>query len=93
MSIKGKPDVSAFLDGGAATLPEVRTAPASKKAAKQQQAVAPSDEPKRKKLVELPVPIFEALKDRAYEEFKKSGRRVTETEIIIAALGQYLGVV
>ena len=91
MSIKGKPDVSAFLEGGAATLPEIRIAPASKKAATQRQAVVPSDEPKRKKLVELPVPIFEALKDRAYEEFKKSGRRVTETEIIIAALGQHLG--
>ena len=80
MSIKGKPDISAFLEGGTAALQEIRIASASKPT------------PKRKKLVELPAPILEALKARAYEECKKSGRRVTETEMIIAALSQYLGV-
>jgi predicted nuclease of restriction endonuclease-like (RecB) superfamily len=33
-----------------------------------------------------------ALKVRAFREYEKTGRRVTETEIIIAALNAYLGV-
>lgn len=84
--IKGKPDVSQFLEGGAAS----ETMRTPQKAART--AVPVSSVPKRQKLVELPEPIFEALKDRAYEDYKKTGRRVTETEIIIAALAQYLGV-
>ena len=82
MTIKGKPNVDAFLDGGAA----VELPPAAKKKA---EATAV---PKRQKLVELPEPVFEALKDRAYEEYKRTGKRVTETQIIIDALSQYLGV-
>ena len=81
--IKGKPDVSRFLDGGAAA-----EALAQQRAAK---VIAVPAVPKRQKLVELPEPVFVALKDRAYADYKKSGRRVTETEIIIAALTQYLG--
>lgn len=46
--------------------------------------------PKRKKLVELPEEVFIALKDRAHADFKKTGRHVTETEIIIAALKKHL---
>ena len=82
--IKGKPDVTRFLDGVAAA--EAPQAVAKKIAMK---VVATT--PKRKKLVELPELVFDALKDRAYQEYKKSGRRVTETELIIAALSQYLG--
>jgi hypothetical protein len=82
MTIKGKPNLDAFLDGGAA----VELPPAAKKKA----AVAPAG-PKRQKLVELPEPVFEALKDRAYQEYKRTGKRVTETQIIIDALSQYLG--
>ena len=78
--IKGKPDVTRFLDGAPA-----ETSPARKPAGLKAAAA-----PKRQKLVELPEPLFEALKDRAYEDYKKSGRRVTETEIIVAALTQYL---
>lgn len=79
MKIKGKPDVSSFIDGGAAA----EVVPVSKKAA--------LGVPKRQKLVELPEPVFEALKDRAYEEYKRTGKRVTETQIIIDALSKYLG--
>lgn len=87
--IKGKPDVSEFLESGSAS--ETATAPKkSVKAAKPTSNIAGA--PKRQKLVELPEPIFEALKDRAYEDYKKTGRRVTETEIIITALATYLGV-
>ena len=79
--IKGKPDVTRFLDGGAAA-----EAP---QAVSVMKVVATAQ--KRKKLVELPELVLDALKDRAYQEYKKSGRRVTETELIIAALSQYLG--
>jgi hypothetical protein len=83
MTIKGKPNLDAFLDGGAA----VELPPAAKKKA----AAAPAG-PKRQKLVELPEPVFEALKDRAYAEYKRTGKRVTETQIIIEALRQYLSI-
>jgi hypothetical protein len=82
MTIKKKPNVDDFLDGGAAS----EALPVAKK-----KAVAETDSPKRQKLVELPEPVFEALKDRAYEEYKRTGKRVTETRIIIDALSQYLG--
>lgn len=85
--IKGKPDVTQFLEGGAAA--EAPPTTAKKIVAK---VVAVPGAPKRQKLVELPESVFEALKDRAYQDYKKNGRRVTETEIIIAALTQYLGV-
>ena len=87
--MRGKPDVTAFLDGGAAAAAEVT--PITRKATRPTAAPALAG-PKRQKLVELPAATFDALKDRAYEEWKKTGRRVTETEIIIAALNAYLGV-
>ncbi len=92
MSIKGKPDITQFIEGGAAS--EVMAVKTTKKV---QKIAVPTAKnvgagPKRQKLVELPEAVFEALKDRAYEEYKRTGRRVTETEIIIAALSQYLNV-
>jgi hypothetical protein len=88
MSIKGKPDVTKFLEGAAADVrpagqPSTPTPLAQGK---------PAVTVRRQKLVELPESIYNALKDRAYEDFKKTGRRVTETEIIIAALSQYLNI-
>lgn len=80
--MKGKPDVSSFLDGAA-----VETAPVARKVSE-----AKSKTTKHQKLLELPGPVYLALKDRAYEEFKKTGTRVTETQIIIDALRTYLGV-
>jgi len=42
-----------------------------------------------KKLVELPLPLLEKIKDTAYHLSKQSGRRVTETQLIETALEQY----
>lgn len=89
MGIKGKPDITQFIEDGETA--ESKATPTPKKASKITTPQAPAH-PKRKKLVELPAPIFDALKDRAYEEYKRAGRRVTETEIIIAALSQYLNI-
>lgn len=80
--MKGKPDVSSFLEGAA-----VETSGTSRKAADTKPKVT-----KHQKLLELPGPVYLALKDRAYEEFKKTGTRVTETQIIIDALRAHLGV-
>lgn len=86
--IKGKPDVSQFLEGGKAeSKPALPVTSVAKKATEKPVAV-----PKKQKLVELPEPVYTALKDRAYNDFKKTGRRVTETEIIIAAIKKYLSI-
>lgn len=90
MKIKGKPDVSQFLDGGAVEKSLPPEQKATGKAEKQTQAALSG--PKRPKLVELPQPIFDAIKDRAYEDYKKTGKRVTDTEIIVSALAKYLNV-
>lgn len=97
MKIRGKPDVasfsglkrdpSEFLEGAKAE--EVKAPSPAVEPAKSK---AESAVPKKAKLVELPESLFNALKDRAYQDFKSTGRRVTETEIIIAALKQYLDV-
>lgn len=79
--MKGKPDLSSFLDGAA-----VESAPTARKTEPKPKVT------KHQKLLELPGPIYLALKDRAYAEFKKTGTRVTETQIIIDALRSYLAV-
>lgn len=72
-----------FLESGKAAIAEANPLK-EEKAAKA---------PKRKKLVELPEEVFVALKDRAHEDFKRTGKTVTETEIIITALKNHLGLV
>lgn len=78
--MKGKPDIDQFLGGADESVKNIK---------KKKPGPIPGA-PKRQKLVELPQETFDALKDRAYEDFKKTGRRVTETEIIITALNEYL---
>lgn len=90
--MRGKPDVRAFLDGGAAAAGEITPISSSRKATRPAAKERAPAGPKRQKLVELPEAVFTALKDRAYQEWKKTGRRVTETELIIAALSAYLDV-
>lgn len=87
MKMKGKPDLETFLTSGAAeekqpevVLPVVNPPPEQLR-----------NGPSRKKLIELPEAIFAALKDRAYQESKRTGERVTETSIILQALSHYLG--
>lgn len=86
--MKKKPDVSSFLDGAT----ETSKNPSAEVILEKKKRGPVPGAPKRQKLVELPEETFEALKDRAYEDYKKTGRRVTETEIIINALNEYLGV-
>lgn len=87
MVIKGKPDVSAFLDTGNTSeekLPHVNK-PALKSINR------PATEKKKAKPVLMPEIVFNAIKDRVYEERKK-GNKITENEIIVNALINYLNV-
>lgn len=86
--IRGKPNVEAFLDGGAEVSKAV--APAAPKRAKA--AVQSSDEPPKrtKKLFERPEALIADLEQRCVDERRQLGRRVTQTEIVERALGTYL---
>lgn len=88
--MKSKPDIHAFLDGATEAVKNPVGADVPGKEKKKPGPVPGA--PKRQKLVELPEATFDALKDRAYAEYKKTGKRVTETEIIINALNEYLDV-
>lgn len=85
MAIKGKPDVSAFLDTGNTS--EEKLPRANKTALKS--INRPATEKKKAKPVLMPEIVFNAIKDRVYEERKK-GNKVTENEIIVNALINYL---
>jgi hypothetical protein len=78
MKMRGKPDLSSFIEGAAAT-------------EKPQQQPKASTQVRQKGL-RLPLPLLTALRLRAMHESESQGRRVTEQEIIIAALQRYLDI-
>ena len=80
MTMKGKPNIDAFLDGAGAS-PKPRPGDRSQKGDAVQF---------RQKGVRLPVPVLNALRRRALFESEEQGRRVTEQDIITAALTSYL---
>lgn len=82
MTIRGKPDVDAFLDGGneMAKAPEVSM-----------YGQRPTESTKRtKKLFELPEVMVADLEQKCVDERRRVGRRVTQTEIVEHALSLYL---
>ena len=93
MGIKGKPDISSFIDGGSGSEKGTSNPAVTKKIQKPKESEKTQlDVPKKAKLVELPEPMFIAIKDRAYSEYKRTGKRVTDTDIIIEALAKYLNI-
>jgi hypothetical protein len=85
MKVRGKPNVDAFLEGGNEAAKATLPAPSK---AKLQAADVP---PKRtKKLFELPEALITDLEQRCVDERRQLGRRVTQTEIVERALGNYL---
>jgi hypothetical protein len=87
--MKTKPDINAFLEGGAADAADK----SSKKT--QASAQAPKKEPetetsgkvhREQKIFRLPLDMINTLKREAYERSVKSGSRVTETELVEKAL-------
>lgn len=93
MTIRGKPDISEFIDGaGAAEKPKPEKAKPERSAPKPPAAPPePVAVPEfRQKGVRFPPQLLAALKRRALTESETQGRRVTEQEIIITALQRYL---
>ncbi len=92
-------EAETFLQSGKADLkenpaPSVNPPPAPKpsKEVPTAQVPPPADTTpvhRGKKLVELPLPLLEKIKDTAHHLSKQSGRRVTETQLIETALEQY----
>jgi hypothetical protein len=82
MTMRGKPDVNRFLEGGAAT---------ENPPLKERGRPRSSDKVERRpKLVRLPSKMLLALKRRALDESERIGARVTETDIIERAISKYL---
>ena len=84
MNMKGKPSTKQFksseddfLSGGAAD-----------KADKKKPVTAD----RVQKVFRLPPDLVEGLKDEAYKRSKKEGRRVTENELVEAAIKRYLAI-
>lgn len=81
MTMRGKPDISSFIEGAAT----------AEKLPKSDRKTDNTTQPVRQKGLRLPIPLLTALRLRAVHESEAQGRRVTEQEIIIAALQRYLG--
>jgi hypothetical protein len=86
MTIRGKPNVDAFIEGGNEA---AKATVAARKKAKP--VLGPAETRKRtKKLFELPEAMIADLEQRCVDERRQLGRRVTQTEIVERALGTYL---
>ncbi|MFZ6727675.1 hypothetical protein ACO0K2_19500 [Undibacterium sp. MH2W] len=85
MAIKGKPDVTAFLDSGNSTETKSTVTTALPKAEKV------TAENRKAKPVLMPEVVFEAIKDHVYAERKK-GNKITENQVIVDALVKYLNI-
>ncbi|MFC5491388.1 hypothetical protein [Dokdonella soli] len=80
--MKSKPNIDAFLDGGAAT-------EQPKKESSEPAALA-SGEFRKQMVMQLPVPLINELKRRALDLSLQSGKRVTQQQLVEEALKNYL---
>lgn len=78
--MKGKPDLNAFLDGGAAAAAEA--------------PVRSNQEADKRitKTIRIGLSVESALKRAAFERSQASGKRVTESDVIEEALRKYLNI-
>ena len=85
--MKSKPNIDAFLEGGAATdrQPKPATNPRSEPAA----SMAPTKF-RKQMVMQLPVALINDLKRRALEQSVNSGKRVTQQQLVEEALKKYL---
>lgn len=74
--MKSKPDVNQFLGGA--------------EAATQSQPAAKPSVLRANKTIRLATDLDQALKDRAYQRTRETGRRVTESDLIDEAIRSYL---
>jgi hypothetical protein len=86
--MKSKPNIDAFLEGGAAT---DRTAkPEAPRADPPREAATPPSEFRKHMVMQLPVALINDLKRRALEQSVSSGKRVTQQQLVEEALKKYL---
>ena len=82
--MKSKPNIDAFLDGGAATeRPKKESATAAT-------AQTATGEFRKQMVMQLPVTLINELKKRALELSLSSGKRVTQQQLVEDALKSYL---
>jgi hypothetical protein len=86
--MKSKPNIDAFLEGGAAT-DRQQPKPAANPRAEPAAAVAPT-EFRKQMVMQLPVALINDLKRRALEQSVNSGKRVTQQQLVEEALKKYL---
>jgi hypothetical protein len=85
--MKSKPNIEAFLEGGAATDRQPKPAPNPRT----ESAVSTAPTEFRKQMVmQLPVALINDLKRRALEQSVNSGKRVTQQQLVEEALKKYL---
>jgi len=85
--MKSKPNIDAFLEGGAATDRQPKPAPNSRS---EQTAAAAPTEFRKQMVMQLPVALINDLKRRALEQSVNSGKRVTQQQLVEEALKKYL---
>ncbi|RWZ85646.1 MAG: hypothetical protein EO766_16415 [Hydrotalea sp. AMD] len=84
--MKKKPDLDAFLGGGAADIADRTELAQQGTATKQATGVKVHRE---QKVFRLPLDLINVLKKEAYERSIASGGRVTETELVEQALREF----
>jgi hypothetical protein len=82
MTIRGKPDVDAFLDGSTAKEQPVKTP-------KPAQSESPRTTARMTKTIRLASDLDGLLKEQAYIRSRDSGQRIAESDIIDEALRKY----
>jgi hypothetical protein len=82
MTIRGKPNVEAFLDGSAAKEKSVKTPKTTHSELTRTTA-------RMTKTIRLASDLDGLLKERAYIRSRDSGQRITESDIIDEALRKY----
>lgn len=84
--MKSKPNIDAFLEGGAATDRQ----PKSANPRAEPPAAAVPTEFRKQMVMQLPVALINDLKRRALEQSVSSGKRVTQQQLVEEALKKYL---
>jgi hypothetical protein len=84
--MKSKPNIDAFLEGGAAT--DRQPKPAANP--RPEPSMAPPTEFRKQMVMQLPVALINDLKRRALEQSVNSGKRVTQQQLVEEALKKYL---
>jgi hypothetical protein len=86
--MKSKPNIDAFLEGGAAA--DRPPKPATNARAEPPASIAPPTEFRKQMVMQLPVALINDLKRRALEQSVSSGKRVTQQQLVEEALKNYL---